>query len=134
MVRGSLSAMHSSAPAWRCPTHSTPSTLSLPASPPLTPPANAACVNTAGGYTCQCHLTYVGDGRTCVEVPGARAAVEDLFFTDNKREPGLSGVGGAGYTAEPWWAATGSRSPHLPACWPHWIPVQPAPACLPARQ
>lgn len=63
---------------------------SSPAAPSYTLPrclaANAACINTAGSFRCQCWLGFVGTGRTCTAVPGAAAAIEAKFFTRQKGE------------------------------------------------
>lgn len=57
------------------------SSLCLPATPRT---VNAACINTAGGFTCECFLAYTGDGRTCTEIPGEIAAIRGLFITNFK--------------------------------------------------
>jgi hypothetical protein len=50
--------------------------------------ANAACVNTVGSFTCQCYLTFIGDGRTsgtgCTADVVAQDDVEASFFTNQK--------------------------------------------------
>ncbi|KAI3438259.1 hypothetical protein D9Q98_000695 [Chlorella vulgaris] len=44
--------------------------------------ANAACINTPGSWACQCHLTFLGNGRTCVPDSAAQDQVEAAFFTN----------------------------------------------------
>ena len=49
---------------------------------PPRPAVNAACINTPGGYTCQCHLTYTGNGQVCVADVAAQDAVAAKFETN----------------------------------------------------
>ena len=88
---------------------------SLPAPPPplnhlghvhaRLPAANAACINTAGGYECQCHLTWQGNGRLCAANTGAQEALRAKFFTNGRVNgfPGSTNV--AWPTTAPGWVA-----------------------------
>lgn len=44
---------------------------------------NAACINTVGGFTCQCFLGYTGNGKVCIADTAAIDAIKDKFKTDN---------------------------------------------------
>lgn len=50
--------------------------------------ANAACINTAGSFTCQCHITYFGNGNICIPELVAQASLSSAFFTNNQGKEG----------------------------------------------
>lgn len=44
---------------------------------------NAACINTEGGFTCQCYEGYIGNGKKCVPNLVALARTRESYYTNN---------------------------------------------------
>ena len=44
--------------------------------------ANAACIDTDGGFVCECHYGYDGDGVSCVENAATLAELETKYYTN----------------------------------------------------